>query len=209
MTQEIIQLCSMQECANLRGIVDNEIEKGAIKVWRDDTGSDIRIFNAERKIPAFQSIYDTMLTYYTNQRGKAPNYSFLMVNRVVPKPNGAGSGGGWHRDSWMNQNKVFAFLSDVSEENGPFEYIPGTGSIIAKGLDFIRYGRSLRTPDERVTSKPKQSLVVNAGQGIYLDTTVLHRGRPIAKGQRYAATLYAFNLDAKRTARSRARFGNM
>lgn len=209
MTQEIIQLCSTQECADLRNIVDSEVEKDTIKIWRDDTGSDIRIFNAERKIPAFQDLYDRMVEYYTDQRGAAPNYSFLMVNRVVPKPNGAGSGGGWHRDSWMNQNKVFAFLSDVSEENGPFEYIPGTGNIIAKGLDLVRYGRSLRTPDERVADKSKQSLVVSAGQGIYLDTTVLHRGRPIAEGQRYAATLYAFNLDAKRTARSRAKFGDM
>mgnify|MGYP000327240200 CR=1 FL=1 len=209
MSQEIIQLCSTQDCVDFRSIVDAEIEKNTIKIWRDDTGSDIRIFNAERKIPALQGLYDNMVTYYTQQRGEAPNYAFLMVNRVVPKPNSAGSGGGWHRDSWINQNKVFAFLSDVSEENGPFEYIPGTGNILAKGMDLVRYGRSLRTPDARVADKPKKSLTVTAGQGIYLDTTVLHRGRPIEAGQRYAATLYAFNLGAKRTARSRAKFNDL
>lgn len=209
MTQETIQLCGAEDCAELCGIIDREVEKNTIKIWRDDTNSDIRIFNAERKIPEFQGIYKKMVQYYTDQRGEAPNHSFLMVNRVVPKPDSSGSGGGWHRDSWLNQNKVFVFLSDVNEENGPFEYIPGTGGILPKTIDLIRYGRSLRSPDERVATKPKKSLLVNAGQGIYLDTTILHRGRPIRSGHRYAATLYAFNLNKKRTMRSRARFDNM
>ena len=36
------------------------------------------------------------------------------------------SSGRWHLDSFNNQIKVFTFLNDVNEENGPFEMIPKT-----------------------------------------------------------------------------------
>lgn len=209
MTQKIIEICSPEECRNLRAEIDVAEQADKIKIWRDDSGSDIRIFRAETKIPAFQDLYGKMVDIYTRERGEAPNYSFLMVNRVTPKSGNLGSGGGWHRDSWANQQKVFSFLSDVGIENGPFEYLPGTGNLHVKLLDMLRYGRSLRTPEDRVAHRKSVPLLVNAGEGIFLDTTVLHRGRPIQKGRRYAATLYAYNLDAKRLARIREKFDDL
>jgi len=196
------------QCAMLRDTVDRAIAEDTIKIWRDDEGSDIRIYNAERKVPEFSPLYDAMVAHYTSERGVAPKHSFLMVNRLIPMEGNLGSGGGWHRDTWLRQYKIFVFLSDVGEANGPFEYIPGSNRWSAKLKDLIRYRRSLRVPAGHVRGE-SVLLTVSAGEGTYFDTTTLHRGSPIREGARYAATLYAFDTSGEKLRRSKERFDVM
>ena len=40
-----------------------------------------------------------------------------------------GSGGSWHRDSFSRQIKSIAYLTDMTDENGPFMYIKGSHTI--------------------------------------------------------------------------------
>lgn len=205
MISKIKRFIDKSECAILRDTVDQTIADDKVKIWRDDQGSDIRIYNAERKVSAFKPLYDAMMAHYTEEQGTAPNHAFLMVNRLTPTEGNLGSGGGWHRDTWLSQHKIFVFLSDVGEANGPFEYIPGTNRIGAKLKDFIRYRRTLRVPAEHVHGN-SELLTVSAGEGTYFDTTTLHRGSPIRDGVRYAATLYAFDARGKKLQRSKERF---
>lgn len=208
MTSKIRRFADDAECAMLRDTVDRTIAEDKVKIWRDDHGSDIRIYNAERKVPEFRPLYDAMIAHYTAEKGAAPNHAFLMVNRLIPKQGNLGSGGGWHRDTWLSQHKIFVFLSDVGEANGPFEYIPGTNRMSVKLKDLIRYRRSLRVPAEHVRGE-SELLTVSAGEGTYFDTTTLHRGSPIREGARYAATLYAFDASGEKLRRSKERFDVM
>ena len=34
-----------------------------------------------------------------------------------------GSGGSWHRDSYLRQFKSLIYLNDVTDENGPFQVL--------------------------------------------------------------------------------------
>ncbi|WP_226635053.1 phytanoyl-CoA dioxygenase family protein [Brevundimonas poindexterae] len=208
MTTDIVRFLDAPACATLRATVDRTLAANAVSLWRDECDSDVRIYNAERKVPEFRPLFESMLAHYTAKRGTAPNHAFLMVNRVTPKPGNQGSGNGWHRDTWISQHKVFVFLSDVGEANGPFEYIPGSNSPVAKVRDVVRYRRSLRVPEDHVRG-PGTLLTVTAGEGVFFDTTTLHRGSPIREGERYAATLYAFDARGKKLQRSRERFDAM
>ncbi|ASJ74605.1 phytanoyl-CoA dioxygenase family protein [Granulosicoccus antarcticus] len=201
------QFLSAIECAGLREQFDVHVGSGNIKIWTDTSESDVRVFHAEKKIPVFQKLYESLKAEYVESFGSEPDYSFLLVNRVVPKQGGLGSGGGWHRDSWFNQCKVFAFLSDVGESNGPLEYIPGSNSLLRKGCDILKYRRSLRVAaGANIEGVP---VLLKAGQGFSMDTTVIHRGRPILEGVRYAATLYAFNLDSRRLVKCKQKFADL
>ena len=206
MANNFKQFLDASQCAAYRDAIDAAIAESSVAMWRDDLDSDVRIYNAQRKLPVFQPLFDAMVAHHTEQRGEAPGHALLMVNRVLPKDGNLGSGGGWHRDTWFNQNKVFVFFTDVDEANGPFEYVPGSGTLSAKLWDLVRHGRSLRIPDERVAKRPKRLLTIKEGQGTYFDTTLVHRGSPIREGGRYAATLYAFNTKGEKLRKSRERF---
>lgn len=56
--------------------------------------------------------------------------SHTLGAKLVPKDNNLGSGEGWHRDSvYRIQYKSIVYLTDVNENNGPFEYILGSHKI--------------------------------------------------------------------------------
>ena len=117
--------------------------------------------------------------------------------------------GRWHLDSFNKQIKVFTFLNDVDDRNGPFEMLPKTHKKIfkishifsAKLLqlrDIInRSGdRSYQKIDEKIVEKLNKkgyalkSFTVPAGTIAIVDTSCMHRARPNLKGTRYALTSY-------------------
>ncbi|HYI07949.1 MAG TPA: phytanoyl-CoA dioxygenase family protein [Thermoanaerobaculia bacterium] len=124
-----------------------------------------------------------------------------MAAKLYADPNALGSGGGWHRDSFLPQYKAICYLTDVTADNGPFEYIPGSQRLKNKFLYDFR-SRLRRGP---VTSRYEQAeideycsffditpRVFTAPRGtvILVDSSGLHRGRPIKEGIRYALTNY-------------------
>ena len=66
-------------------------------------------------------LFDQHLNYCESIGIRKPRYMTLMINRTWYHPDGLGSGAGWHRDSGLQlQHKTFSYLSNVSEDNGPF-----------------------------------------------------------------------------------------
>lgn len=159
------------------------------RVWRDDVGSDTRIFGFEQEIPEFIKHFEIQrridaVDAYTGRKTKS---WFLMANRVLPKENNLGSGGGLHRDSpFSHQVKCIWYLSDVTRENGPFQYIPHTHFNTLKTRKDYPLGKSRfdRVHHELV------EVTAEAGSLLICDTKCIHGGKPIETGARYAVTLY-------------------
>jgi len=121
--------------------------------------------------------------------------------KLVEEAGNKGSGGGWHRDSHTLQYKNIAYLSDVTEENGPFEYVAQshTKQAIFDALKYRPPGKNCHNYrftqqeiDEISSKMGLEVVTVCAPKGSLLlaDTRGLHRGKPLIKGVRYALTNY-------------------
>ena len=176
----------------------------AENVITDELKSDSRIFGIDRIEKDYKELLDTdhinqMLNDYLTTRS-----SFLMANRVKHVEGNLGSGGGWHRDSYLfPQIKLITYLSDVNEDNGPFEYIPGTHRLNNKKSDVFKgnyefdANRSVpsRFSDKSIKAKYSQNDIFRVtgqkGTAVLVDTSGIHRGMPIKSGVRYAAQIFA------------------
>lgn len=97
----------------------------------------------------------------------------------------------WHRDTddWVAA-KLFLYLSDVDEERGPHQFIPGSHRhewFASQGLPPDRYFvGSSRNPEiaSEVEKLPRRTTVGAAGT-MWLELTYgLHRGMPVQSGER-------------------------
>lgn len=157
---------------------------------------DARIFYFEKLIPKELGnvFFEKHLSYCSANGIKKPRYMTLMVNKTWATPGGLGSGAGWHRDSGYElQHKTFTYLSDVEADNGPFvirdkenyglSLLNNTRTRIAEPLTFkFKFGRMI---DETFTG--------TAGRCFSCCTNFIHRGMPVVAGERYMATVYAWN----------------
>ena len=125
-----------------------------------------------------------------------------MANRTRATPGNLGSGNGWHRDSVQRRRfKAIVYLNDVDTENGPLQYWRGSHRLVNRLATSLR----LRTPwyenrfDDGTydrffeTSGGIETLAAPRGSLILADTTGIHRGKPLARGVRYAMTNYYFD----------------
>jgi ectoine hydroxylase-related dioxygenase (phytanoyl-CoA dioxygenase family) len=168
-------------------------------VWVDDQGSDHRIFGAEN---GSILIKDFFSNEWIRQIGEAHISSKLdnhmtLAARLEAQKENLGSGGGWHRDStFEHQYKSILYLSDVSEENGPFQFISAshkTRSVISTVGHGVNNNRYTNEEIELLTRKNGWKLETFSGKAgtlILADTKGLHRGKPIQSGTRYALTNY-------------------
>lgn len=123
---------------------------------------------------------------------------FVMYNRISNSTNG--SGGGWHRDGFPREYKVLVYLTDVEiEENGAFQYVKNSNSFKSKIFDSVsRFFLPNWTRYENVTSNKIQTITGKKGTYFIVDTSGMHRGSPVLKGQREAITYYLYeNLPEK------------
>lgn len=82
--------------------------------------------------------------------------------------------------------KVFYYLNDVSEANGPHEYVEGSHVPGAKNMDLLARGYA-RIPDDDIDSMqrgPVRSVVGPAGTVILGDTRAFHKGKLVNSGHR-------------------------
>ena len=111
-----------------------------------------------------------------------------------------GSGGGWHRDSAnRRQLKFIIYLGDVDENNGCFQYLKGSHSISKKLLlakDNFFFSSKTRFDDNEINNFinrgtfQKVDFTGRKGTIIVVDTSGLHRGKPLTEGNRLALTYY-------------------
>lgn len=161
------------------------------RVWRDQVGSDTRIFGFEQDIGDLAEHFkvERRIKAVEEYLGCTVKSWFLMANRVVPLKNNLGSGGGLHRDSpFSHQVKCIWYMNDVNTENGPFEFVPGSHFNVLSTRNEYPLGKyrfeSICSDDTLV------EVHASAGAMLVCDTKCIHSGKPIEKGVRYAVTLY-------------------
>lgn len=125
--------------------------------------------------------------------------AFTLGARIDYSPGNKGSGEGWHRDSFVVQFKAVLYLSDVQLGNGPFQLIADSEKLSWLVRDMLRARLGLaqnRVTDAQVErllrrrSERLQSFLAPAGTLLLVNTSAIHRGRPLERGSRYALTNY-------------------
>ena len=172
-------------------------------------GSELRIWNAQlkdRRAAEFFSACNQFLSSLEQADREAFNL-LAIRNRALPPDDERSRVGRWHLDSFRRQYKIFLFLSDVTAQTGPLEFIPGTHkpAFKARGLvtgrylkpgDLVKGKRSYQVLDERWIDRLEArgyeptAVVCKAGTVLVIDTSAIHRARPCLEGTRYALTAY-------------------
>lgn len=189
-------------CEEIKSLINSTAQKSPETLWTD--GADTRLFGADRvSLTAKDFFYSpAILKELGWDRNLDKLNGFPMLGRIDAVPNNVGSGGGWHRDSpLVSQFKAIAYLSDVSDAHGPFQYIVGSHKplqVLADSFEFdFKYSQYRFTSEEidRVIKKYPQklkTLTAPAGTILLVNTRGIHRGMPIRNGTRYAITNYYF-----------------
>ncbi|MBL7835050.1 MAG: phytanoyl-CoA dioxygenase family protein [Cyclobacteriaceae bacterium] len=192
---------SAQDCETIKAWMEHTLSTNP-KIWKDSVESDHRIFFANTASPQVNAFYThEMITNVLSTYEKTTEHAgFTLANKVVYKANNPGSGGGWHRDFVKRkQTKAIVYLNDVSEKNGPFQFIAGTHlfkKIVHYQREFGFKYNQFRFADldiEKIVSRYPELLYTatgKAGSLILVDTRGIHRGKPIEEGIRYALTNY-------------------
>jgi hypothetical protein len=163
--------------------------------------SDVRIFGVEAGSPLLQRFGDDARLQQVARcvlREPAAN-AFTLGARIDYAPGNKGSGEGWHRDSFVVQFKAILYLCDVERSTGPFELIADSEKLprlladMREGRLGLQQNRIADAQVERLLQRDPSRLRTftgRAGTLLLVNTSAIHRGRPIERGSRYALTAY-------------------
>ena len=191
---------SDKECKNLIEKIDKYYEKFnniTQRNFREKIGGDERLFGIENVDDTAQKIKNNdfflqILKKYTNNSFLCPS-TVLLGRLKYEKGINKNSGGDWHRDSLSRQVKVILYLTDVTEDNGNFQFIPNSR---VKDLRD-KFGKRVN-PDNVEKIKDKIiNITGKRGTAILVDTSNIHRGNVIKSGERYSLTTYYFDDENK------------
>ena len=193
-----------QRCAEARAELDALMrsEPGCVRRFSGD--SDKRVFGAEVAGQTIRGFHqDQFLQSVGEIAGGFSLYNFATLGaRIDATEDNRGSGDGWHRDAFGFQFKAIVYLSDVSDENGPFEYVCGSQKMWQASLDTA-LGRAAAPPDSRIDFETMNRLIAKgaikprrftakAGTVILANTAGIHGGARLRSGHRYALTNYYY-----------------
>lgn len=195
---------SSEECGELIREVEEKLESHSTSVWCDEHRSDNRLYGIDSvsdkisKLFRKQELVDLFSWYY----GRNDYSAFTLGAKLIPHKNNLGSGGGWHRDSVACQLKVIIYLTDVSRESGPFELIPKSHKLKSFLCNLFFYRIWLmknRFDNDEISLITNEKAITTVegkkGSLLIVDTSSIHRGRPIVAGERLALTHYAWAKD--------------
>lgn len=99
----------------------------------------------------------------------------------------------WHRDEEDHKFlKMFIYLEDVGEKNGPFSFIPKTHPFGADSVVIPRHRHHRRIMDDEMAASIPPDRWVNcvgpANTAILADTVGFHRGGKVEEGRRVLIT---------------------
>jgi hypothetical protein len=174
-------------------------------IAHESNGSDSRIYGADRVAPIFglteeTSALDRLAEQFYRTRA-IPH--FQMVGHIQYRPGNLGSGSGWHRDSPFSQQfKYIVYLSDVTEQNGPFQYMPGShrretierlSKYLGRPLSQYRFQEDdISALEKGGVLAPRVTVTGPAGTLLVANVKGLHRGKPLERGERWAVTRYYY-----------------
>ena len=163
---------------------------------------DKRIYGIEQILPTARSLAeDDDFLELGELINKEKTYCAFTLGNWLESGKGGSSGDGWHRDSFFSQYKALLYLTDVTEENGPFELLPGSHHLksVLNGIEKagIDYMQNRLSDDEvyrleEILTTPRKPITGRAGTLILFNSSSVHRGRPIRSGERLAFTNYYF-----------------
>ena len=170
---------------------------------KESAKPDLRIFGANNlsKLVNRFCLSSTLLKIANVYNKKKTISAFTLGAKQPFTPKNKGSGGGWHRDSFLRQFKAILYLSDVGMNNGPFQLIEDSHKLKNIIIDTLRghLGYNSRVKNSSISkfASPKRilSFPAKAGTLILVDTSSIHRGMPIRSNERYALTNYYFTED--------------
>jgi hypothetical protein len=188
-----------------RAEIDRLIETYPEAVHRHSGGSDKRMFGVESVSPLLAEFHKDLFPRSVGEHlGGLELYNFATLGaRIDASPENNGSGDGWHRDAHGFQFKSILYLSDVGEEEGPFEFLPGSHKPWRAALDS-GFGGLPAAPSSRYEPAMVDRMVdrfrlkrrhypAKAGTLLLVNTSGIHRGRPLRSGCRYALTNYYYH----------------
>lgn len=170
-------------------------------------GTEVRIWDAHKKsehIRIFKEESDKLLT---RMYGKPiESYTVLALkNSPIPDLESLRRGR-WYIDSFREQVKVFTFLSEVKEVNGPFEFITGSHKAIFKLKNVLKgnyfaltdlFGNKRKYQNleqnfivETISKNTTVPILCKPGTTAVIDTSSIHRARPCSQGSRYYLAAY-------------------
>jgi hypothetical protein len=187
-----------ERCRLARNAIDDGLNAQTTKIWQDAVKADKRLMGANHLNEALDLVSDPRINSLIERLYNCQTLSkFTMAARLNAVAGNLGSGQGWHRDStFVYQFKAILYLSDVEQQNGPFQYIPASGNALSMLLHEARWGFSVdkyRFSEEDIEGaclrKPTE-FCAPQGTLLLVNTRGIHRGKPIEAGQRYALTNY-------------------
>lgn len=182
---------------DLIGINETNISKYKSNVlWVKD-------INSVLKIPEIQNIAfdDRLLNIVGEFLGSTPilsiTSSWWSKNHSNHRSNLSGNAQMYHQDlDYIKFLKVFIYLNDIEEENGPHKYVQGSAKTTE---DKLGDGYKMNTRIDESTVKNlfgEDNIVTFTGKKgtiIIEDTLGLHRGTPVIKGSRLLVQLQYTN----------------
>lgn len=205
---KIPNFLSQEMCNKIINIIEKFMNDYPNLTWKDQMNSDTRIFGAENISSELTSILKNFIDLskkvgerYLKQK---IGLYMIMANRTKFTKNNLGSGNGWHKDSYSKQFKSILYLKDVNDNNGPFQLIENSNKNIFMLKLFLKLKDKF--PNTRFSEKEismlltdRKNKIVNikgkAGTLILVDTSYLHRGKPLKENCRYALTSYFFSSE--------------
>jgi len=168
---------------------------------KENCSNDERIFYAEKYSKYIKDIFynnsffeEIALTY-----NKKLNKKTLLNKLTFEEGKIKNSGAGWHRDNHICQFKAIMYLTDVSEENGNFQFLTNSSTKHIGYPEPRTKNYNTRFHDhtiEKIIQNDKNINILNIigkkGTVILVDTTYIHRGNIIKSGERKAFTQYFF-----------------
>ena len=161
---------------------------------------DKRIFGVEQILSTGRKLAEDLdlleLGELVNQE---KTYCAFTLGNWLKNGNNGSSGGGWHRDSFYKQFKALLYLTNVNQENGPLQVLPGShhlntvlSGIKKVGLNYMqdRISDIEVSRLEKILSISRETITSNEGTLVLFNSSMIHRGSPIISGERFALTNY-------------------
>jgi hypothetical protein len=178
-------------------IINKFDELNKKQIFSTKKNDDIRIFGFEKVLD--KNITNLFFDIDTKSSmkffKKNPLYQTLMVNKTFApseKKLALGSGGGWHRDSYIKrQHKTIFYLTKVNIENGPFTYLEPKLKIFSRFYPMKT--RLSPNADKKLNFCSNKISITSEkpGLGFSIISNYIHRGIPLINGVRYAVTVYS------------------